>query len=42
MNLLTNAAKDTDPGVKSALTLGTHAAEAVITLTDTGRGIEPR
>ena len=41
MNLLSNAAKYTDPGGRIALTLVSEAAEAVITVTDTGRGIEP-
>lgn len=40
-NLLTNAAKYTDPGGRVTLSLTGDAAFANITVTDTGRGIDP-
>jgi two-component system CheB/CheR fusion protein len=40
-NLLTNAAKYTDPGGRITLSLSNDANFANITVTDTGRGIDP-
>ena len=41
INLLNNAAKYTEPGGRIEVTLGTDGKDAVITVTDTGIGIEP-
>jgi two-component system CheB/CheR fusion protein len=40
-NLLMNAAKFTDPGGKITVTVRSDGGEAVVTVTDTGIGIEP-
>jgi two-component system CheB/CheR fusion protein len=40
-NLLSNAAKYTDPGGRIVLSLAVHEGFANITVADTGRGIEP-
>jgi signal transduction histidine kinase len=40
-NLLTNAAKYTDPGGRITLTVATGGGHATISVADTGRGIDP-